>query len=141
LAETTLNATVRETRESAFATEMVVDGHILKSDQSEASGGKGVGPTPHEMVLAALGACTAQTVRWYARNHAMPLESVDVELTYKHEPVEGHRGLADVFTKAVHLVGASLTPEMRARLIDVAAKCPIQRLLESGPIIHTSEKV
>jgi putative redox protein len=141
LAEATLNATVRETRESAFATDIVVDGHVLKSDQSEASGGKSLGPTPHEILLASLGACTAQTVRWYARNHAIPLESVEVDLTYRHEPVEGHQGLADIFTKTVHLVGASLTPQMRTRLIDVAAKCPIQRLLEGGPIIHTEERI
>ncbi len=141
MAETTLNATVRETRESAFATEMVVDGHVLKSDQSLAAGGKSLGPTPHEVLLASLGACTAQTVRWYALHHNIPLDSVDVELTYRHEPAEGHRGLADVFTKVVHLTGPSLTEEMRAKLLDAAAKCPIQRLLEGNPIIRTSAGV
>ena len=141
MAETTLNATVRETGESAFATEMAVDGHVLKSDQTVSAGGKNLGPTPHELLLASLGACTAQTVRWYALHNNIPLDSVDVELTYRHEAVEGHRGLADIFTKAVHLVGPSLTPQMRAKLMDVAAKCPIQRLLEGDPIIHTSGTV
>jgi len=141
LAERTLNASVRETGESAYAVDVVVGDHKLKSDQSVDSGGKNIGPTPHEIVLAALGACTAETVRWYALRHDIPLESVSVDLTYRREHVDGRPGLADVFVKAVQMTGPSLTGEMRAKLLDVAEKCPIQRLLEGSPIIRTTEKI
>ncbi len=137
MAETVLNATVRETGESAYATDVVVQGHTVKSDQAAESGGKGLAPTPHGLLLAALGACTAQTVRWYASHHTLPLEGVDVELTYRRATVEGR--LTDIFTKSVRLTGASLTAETRAKLIEVADKCPIQRLLEGNPVITTTE--
>jgi len=141
MTERTLNAIVRETKESAFATEIIVDGHTLKGDQSVAEGGKNLGPNPHELLLAALGECTAMTVRWYAMRHDIPLDAVDVTLTYRHDHLEGHSGLMDIFTKAVHFEGPSLTAEQRAKLLDVAGKCPIQRLMEGMPVIRTSERV
>jgi putative redox protein len=140
MAEKILEAFVRETKESAYATEMVVDGHVLQGDQPEADGGKNLAPTPHETLLAALGECTAMTVRWYALHNNIPLDDVDVTLTYRRGLLEGRNGLQDVFTKAVHLVGAALTAEQRARLIDVSHKCPIQRLLEGTPVITTTER-
>lgn len=140
MADAVLHATVRETGASAYAAEINVDGHILIGDEPEADGGRNLGPFPHEMLLAALGACTAMTVRWYALRHGVPLVSVDVALTYRRGPVEGRTGPVDVFTKDVHLVGPDLTPEQRARLLDVAKKCPIQRLMEGTPVIHTTER-
>jgi putative redox protein len=141
MAERILTANVRETGESSFAVAIDVDGHLLKGDQPESAGGANLGPDPHEMLLASLGECTAMTVRWYARQHNWPLDEVSVALTYRHGTIEGQTGLKDIFTKAVHLTGAALTPEQHAKLIDVAAKCPIQRLLEGTPIIRTSEQV
>lgn len=136
-----LIAMVRETKESTYAVEVVVDGHTLLADEPVADGGKNLGPYPHEMLLAALGACTAQTVRWFAVRHDIPLDSVDVSLTYRRDHIEGHSGLLDLFTKEVHFTGASLTPDQRARLLDVAGKCPIQRLMEGMPVIRTSERL
>ena len=141
MADKPVVATVRETKESTFSVEVIVDGHEIESDEPVDSGGKNLGPYPHEILVAALGACTAQTVRWYAARHDWPLDSVDVDLTYKRDHVEGHSGLLDVFTKSVRLMGPQLTAEQRARLIDVAGKCPIQRVLEGMPVIRTSEKV
>jgi putative redox protein len=136
-----IEASVRETKESPYAVEIVVDGHVMTADEPETSGGKNLGPYPHELLVAALGACTAQTVRWYAARHDIPLESVDVQLTYKRDHLEGHSGLLDIFTKEIHLVGATLTPEQRAKLLDVAGKCPIQRLMEGMPVIQSRERI
>lgn len=138
MADTPITATVRETRESPLSVEVIVDGHEIESDEPESSGGKNLGPYPHEILVAALGACTAQTVRWYAARHDWPLDSVEVDLLYKKDHVEGHSGLLDVFTKTVRLTGPKLTDEQRARLIDVAGKCPIQRLMEGMPVIKTA---
>jgi len=141
MVEKTLNAFVRETKESAFAVEIAVEGHTLKGDEPISEGGKDLGPGPHALLLASLGECTAITVRWYAQRHDIPLDAVDVTLTYRRDRIEGHSGLLDVFTKAVHLDGPALTPEQRAKLLDVAGKCPIQRLMEGMPVIRTSERV
>src|SRR5271155_1809141 len=85
MADKPVIATVRETRESPFSVEVVVDGHEIESDEPVDSGGKNLGPYPHEILVAALGACTAQTVRWYAARHNWPLDSVEVDVTYKKE--------------------------------------------------------
>jgi putative redox protein len=140
MAEKILEAFVRETKQSAYATEMIVDLHVLHGDQRIEDGGKNLGPNPHETLLAALGECTAMTVRWYAMRNHVPLDDVDVALTYRRGEVEGRSGLQDIFTKTVHLAGPSLTAEQRAKLIDVARKCPIQRLLEGTPAITTTER-
>jgi putative redox protein len=137
MADKPVFATIRETKESPFSVEVVVDGHRLLADEPVDSGGKNLGPYPHEILVAALGACTAQTVRWYAARHDWPLESVAVDVTYRRDHLEGHSGLLDIFDKSVRLTGADLTPEQRARLIDVAGKCPIQRLMEGMPVIRT----
>jgi putative redox protein len=139
MADKVIEATVRETKESAFAVEIVVDGHVLKADEP-GDGGKNLGPYPHEMLVAALGACTAQTVRWYAMRHAIPLDSVSVALTYKRDHLVGHSGLLDLFTKELSFEGAALTADQRAKLLDVAGKCPIQRLMEGMPVIRTFER-
>lgn len=139
MAEHILTADVRETGESGFAVSIDVDGHVLKGDQPVSAGGANLGPDPHEMLLASLGECTAQTVRWYARQHNWPLDDVSVTLTYQRGTIDGEPELKDVFTKAVRLTGAALTQEQHAKLIDVAAKCPIQKLLEGTPVISTRE--
>jgi putative redox protein len=137
MADKPVIATIRETKESPFSVEVVVDGHMILADEPVDSGGKNLGPYPHEILVASLGACTAQTVRWYAQRHDWPLESVEVDVVYKRDHLEGHSGLLDVFDKTVRLIGPDLTEEQRARLLDVAGKCPIQRLMEGMPVIRT----
>jgi len=137
MADKPVIATIRETHESPLSVEVLVDGHRIKSDEPIDSGGKNLGPYPHEILVAALGACTVQTVRWYAQRHDWPLEAVEVDVVYKRDHLEGHSGLLDIFDKTVHLTGARLTSEQRARLLDVAGKCPIQRMMEGMPVIRT----
>jgi putative redox protein len=137
MADKPITATVRETKESPFSVEIVVGGHEIESDEPVEAGGKNLGPGPHAILVAALGACTAQTVRWYAQRHDWPLDTVDVDIVYKRDHLEGHSGLLDIFDKSVRLTGANLTAEQRARLLDVAGKCPIQRLMEGMPVIRT----
>ena len=99
MADKPVIATIRETKESPFSVEVVVDGHVILADEPVDSGGKNLGPYPHEILVAALGACTAQTVRWYAQRHDWPLESVEVDVVYKRDHLEGHSGLLDIFDK------------------------------------------
>ena len=128
------SATVTETGESAYAVDIEVSGYHLKGDEPVSGGGGGLGPAPYDTLLAALGECTAMTVRWYALQQKWPLEKVEVSLTYQKE------GRQDIFEKAITLHGDALTAEQRAKLIDVAAKCPVQRTLEGTPVIRTRDK-
>lgn len=130
-------ARVTETGDSRFSVAIEVSGHRLTGDEPEAAGGRNLGPAPYDLLTAALGECTAMTVRWYAEQQKWPLDHVEVTLTHG----KGGEGAAsprqDMFTKTIRLTGAELTPEQRARLIEVAAQCPVRRTLEGTPLIRT----
>ncbi len=100
--------------------------HTLVADEPVESGGEDAGPAPHEWILAGLGACTSMTVRMYATRKGWPLESVEASVSGDH--VDG----AFVLTRHVTLRGP-LSDEQRARLLEIANKCPVHKSL-SGPI-------
>ncbi|MCD6034715.1 MAG: osmotically inducible protein OsmC [Rickettsiales bacterium] len=125
-------AHVDETGESTFAVNIEVSGHHIKGDEPVEAGGGNLGPSPFDLLLAALGECTAMTVRWYARRQNWPLDKVEVKLTHHKE------GKVNTYTKQVILHGDQLTEEQRSKLVDAAAKCPVHRALEATPIITTT---
>lgn len=100
--------------------------HTLLADEPSSNGGEDAGPEPHEFILAGLGACTSITVKLYATRKGWPLEGVEVSVGGNH--VEG----AFVLTRKVTLRG-DLTDEQRARLLEIANKCPVHKSL-TGPI-------
>ena len=126
-------AHVIENGESAFCVDITVSGFSIKGDEPVNSGGGNLGPDPYDTLLAALGECTAMTVRWYAREQKWPLDKVEVNLTHHKE------GRTDHFTKAITIYGDTLTDGQRAKLIEIAAKCPVQRTLEGTPVIQTDK--
>ena len=132
MSDQTISAHVIETGENAFAVDINVSGHLIKGDEPLEAGGGNLGPAPFDLLTAALGECTAMTVRWYANQHQWPLDKVEVKLTHHKE------GAQDIFKKQVILHGAELTEEQRTRLIAIAAKCPVHKTITSSPIIETS---
>ena len=130
-------AHIVETGESAFAVSIDVSGHHLIGDEPVAQGGGDLGPAPYDLLLAALGECTAMTVRWYARQQNWPLERVEVDLTHAKGGIEGKSAKTDHFTKTIRIIGQDLSDEQREKLITVAARCPVQRPLEGAPVITT----
>ena len=130
-------AHVAETGQSAYAVTINVSGHTLTGDEPEDSGGKNLGPSPYDVLLAALGECTSMTIRWYARQKNWPLEKVEVALTHQKQKVDEQPGFTDIFTKTITLHGPQLDATQRAKLFEVAAKCPVQRTLEGTPKIRT----
>lgn len=104
--------------------------HQLLSDAPEALGGEDSGAEPHDLLAAALAACTTLTVTMYARRKDMALEDVRVRIT--HGPKEG--GYA--FQRHIDYVGA-LGPEERQRLTDIANKCPVHKTLSGTIHIET----
>jgi putative redox protein len=130
-------ATITENGASVFAVAINVSGHQLSGDEPIASGGGDTGPAPYDLLTAALGECTAMTVRWYAKQKNWPLEKVEVVIAYRKEALTEGARPSDIFEKSITLYGKDLSNEQRQKLIDVAAKCPVQRTLEGAPVIRT----
>lgn len=101
-------------------------GHDLVADEPLEAGGADLGPPPFALLLAALGSCTAMTLRMYADLKQWPLERVRVELRHQ----QGPDGL--VIDRRIALAG-DLDDDQRARLLQIANRCPLHRAL-SGPI-------
>ena len=108
-----------------------VSGHRIHSDEEVANGGEDTGATPHELLLAALGSCTAMTLKVYAERKGWPLE--DVKVTLNAANSEG----GYVITRRVAVSG-QLDAEQRQRLLEIANKCPVHRTLTGEITINTS---
>lgn len=130
-------ATVVETGESPFAVRIAAGGHEFTGDEALDVGGGGLGPAPFELLSAALAECTAMTMRWYARQQGWAVDGIEVAVDHSKRQFAGASTPVDVFKKTISIRGAALTAEQRTRLLDVAAKCPVQRTLESVSLITT----
>lgn len=134
--------TVSETREGRFTQAITVGRHSLRADEPVSVGGDDSGPSPYDFLLAGLGACTSMTLRMYADQKQWPLERVTVHL--KHEKIhardcaecETKEGKIDRIEREIEIVG-DLDVAQRARLLEIANKCPVHRTLHSEVIVPT----
>lgn len=132
-----VRAIAAETGQSPYAVRIQVGGHVLAGDESVEAGGGGLGPAPFQLLAAALAECTAMTMRWYARREGWPVEGIEVAVDFHKKAPAGGASPVDVFEKTISIRGRDLTDEQRTRLLNVAAKCPVQRTLEGTPLITT----
>ena len=135
---------VRETGHGKFQQEIVSGRHHLIADEPVNVGGLDSGPGPYELLLAALGACTAMTLRLYADRKKLPLTRTLVRLRHSRiyakdcAECETKEGMIDRIDRAITLEG-DLDAEQRARLMEIADKCPVHRTLQSQIDIRTTE--
>ena len=141
---------VAETSQGAFLNHVVVGRHRLLADEPESAGGFDAGPSPYDFLGAALGACTSMTLRMYADRKQLPLDQVTVEVTHgkvhaddcsdcaDNERLAGRTGMIDRFERVLHIAGDDLTDADRAKLVEIADKCPVHRTLEAASSIVTS---
>ena len=106
--------------------------HAVIADEPEDKGGKNEGPNPHELLLASLGACTCATVRMYADKKQLKLEEVKMNLSLERDE---EKNITNI-TREIKFVG-DLTDEERAKLLAIADKCPIHKLLSNPVKINT----
>ena len=128
--------------ESHYAHVVSAHGHLLRADEPVSSGGTDTGPGPYDLLLASLGTCTAMTLRTYAEKKSWPLSNAHV--TLRHNKVhaedcadcETKAGKIDVLERVIRLEGP-LSDEQKARLMEIADKCPVHRTLMSEIKIPT----
>lgn len=130
---------------SGFTVNMQAGRHAMVADEPLSVGGNDFGPTPYDYVLGGLGSCTAMTLKMYAQRKKWPLKGVTVHLN--HDKIHAHdcecdlegdaKGRIDRLQRFIELEG-DLDAEQRARLLEIADRCPVHRTLE-GDILITTE--
>ena len=127
---------------AGFAQKIQIGSHHLEADEPVSFGGTDRGPSPYDLLLAALGSCTSMTVGFYARKRRWPLENITVSLRHSRihaadcEDCETKEGKIDRIELDVQLTG-SLTAEQREKLMEIAERCPVHQTLTSEINIKT----
>ena len=125
-----------------YANQVYTSQHRLVADEPTSVGGTDRGPNPYEFLLAALGTCTAMTLRMYADRKEWPLEGVKVRL--HHEKIHAkdcadcvtEKGKIDRIPRVLEILGP-LSEDQRQRLLEIADRCPVHRTLTSETVIET----
>jgi len=137
---------VAETNDGKFTNTIVTgSGHIINADEPQSLGGDDTGPTPYDLLLAALGACKSMTMRMYAEHKGYNLEKAEVRLT--HEKIhaedcadcETKTGKVDQIETEISITG-DLTAEERVKIFEIAERCPVHKTITGEIIIGATLK-
>lgn len=119
-----------------FLQEMRLGRHTLKADEPRSVGGTDEGPSPYELLMAALGSCTSMTIGMYARRKGWPVEDITVRLRHGKihatdcESCDTKEGRVDRIEREISVTG-DLSDEQRSRLLEIAERCPVHKTLSS----------
>lgn len=137
---------VVQTGNGKFGTEVHTVSHRFVADEPRDFGGDDTGPTPYDLLNAALGTCTAMTMKMYANRKQWPLEGTRIHVTHERNHAEDCDHCSEeegqnvqVLNRSIEIIGDALTEEQRAKIIEIADKCPVHRTLEGHLHIHTEE--
>lgn len=134
---------VVRTGETHYTTEMRAGDHFLLADEPTSVGGNNLGPTPYDLLMMALGACTGMTLRMYANRKQWELNEVKVHLLHYKDYTSDSENASDTKSKIDHIereieLDGNLDNEQRTRLLEIADKCPIHKTLHSDIRIQTA---
>lgn len=133
---------VEETGTGPFTQQVYAGNHSFLADEPPGVGDD-TGPSPYDLLLASLGTCTSMTIRMYARRRGLPLDRVRVTLTHRRHHAEdsgdpdGRPQAITVIERRIELIG-ELDDDQRAKLAEIAGKCPVHRTLEGDIQVQTS---
>lgn len=125
-----------------YRTEITAGQHHLLADEPVPAGGSDTGPTPYQLLAAALGACTSITLRMVADRKQWPLKSMEVKVRHARVHAEdcaecrGKGDKVEVFDRELSLEG-DLSAEQKARLMEIADRCPVHKILHDGVVVRT----
>lgn len=128
--------------ESKFTTDLKLGDHSYLADEPTSFGGNNYGPSPYELLSAALAACTAMTIQMYAKRKEWEVENVSVHIDYTKDHAvdckacEEDSAKIDTFNRRIKLVG-NLSEEKKQRLLEIADKCPVHKTLHTTTQIIT----
>lgn len=116
---------ITELDQSTYKTKVYAGGHFIYADEPEELGGTDEGMTPGALLLASLGSCTAITLKMYAERKKIPLLAIKIDLAICKEK---EMSKETTITRKIEFTG-ELTQEQKDRLMLIADKCPIHKLL------------
>ena len=128
---------------AGFSQEIFAGPHRLRADEPKSAGGSDTGANPYDLLLASLGSCTSMTLAMYARRKGWPLEEVVVRLRHSRvhaadcADCESRDGYINRIEREIALSGP-LSDEQRSRLLEIADKCPVHKMLTARIAIETT---
>jgi putative redox protein len=134
---------VARTQLDGFRTEVRLGHHRIVADEPRSVGGTDQGPTPYDLLSAALATCTSMTLRMYANHKKLDLVSATVSVEHDRihaadcEDCESGSGKIDEFRRTVSLAG-DLTDAERSRMLEIADRCPVHRTLDGEIKVRTA---
>lgn len=132
----------RENGAGAYALEIRARGHLMHADEPVEVGGADTGPSPYELLAAALASCTAMTLRMYANRKGWRLGRIDVAVHHAKihaedcADCETRHGRVDSFERVIEVEG-ECDAEVHSKLLEIADKCPVHRTLHSDVRVVT----
>lgn len=133
---------VAQTRAGGFVTDVLAGGHALLADEPKTVGGSDAGPTPYDLLAAALATCTTMTLRMYAAHKELAFESATARVTHGRihaddcVDCEQPDGVIHEFRRELHIDG-NLTAAQRARMLEIADRCPVHKTLHNEIKVRT----
>lgn len=133
---------VRLQHDGGFTTEIKSGDHFLLADEPKSVGGNNLGPSPYDLLLSSLGACTAMTLKMYADRKKWDLGEINIELNHSKdyakdcETCENGSSKIDIIEKVIHISG-DLDQKQKSRLLEIADKCPVHKTLHSEVKVET----
>jgi uncharacterized OsmC-like protein/alpha-beta hydrolase superfamily lysophospholipase len=134
--------TVSETGNGKFQQRVVSGSHVFSAGEPVDAGGLDSGPSPYDFLAIALGACTSMTLRLYASLKGIDLGKISVNVTHGKvhaqdcAECEGREGRIDRFERRISIEGGC-PPELEAKIVEIAGKCPVHRTLEGSSVVAT----